>query len=188
MKLLIQAGAHVQESDNNGRMTLSKAADDNHEEERKILLDIRGNPYFHDKDGRTLLIYAAVQGYHVVAKLHITADPNLAVTDRGGRTALLSAATRGSFSMDQILISLRGVDPSSRDYFGRDAVYKFKRRGYSKITSLLLGDTSEDLPEDDLYLHCHACQQDNFDMCRFYEEVGASCFGKDHQLTRRAAQ
>jgi hypothetical protein len=153
----------TQQTDNNGRTSLMRAAYVNLSESDKIkdadevrapmvgLLLAHGAPLdAQDHDGWTALMWAAWSGMPKVVDLLLEHGANLALADRHGNTALHIAAERGQAEIVKALLA-KGADKNLRNQAGQTALadaekglaehparfYGSKQAGYHGAIALL---------------------------------------------------
>lgn len=212
VRLLLERNANPRVKNIHGETPLSFAAWGGIEEVASILLNAGADPSTKDSYGRTPLMFAAAIGHQVISSLLIQAGSDINTTDVSGRTPLVNAAAGGSLTLVQILLDIK-ADPARKDKYGRDAEYEATRRGHGHVARALLGEEvpgveclllSEAkglqrpsglilcdiclmrLPYGEHHFHCGICRGGDFDICRYCEESGVSCFVEEHQLTRES--
>ncbi len=148
MRLLLQGGANINASDNNGRTALMEAATMGRIANMRLLLDWGADVNANDKDGNTALMVSAGAGpYSAVGatysvepvKLLLARGADIEAQDKHGDTALMFAAPGSGYddpAMVKVLLR-GGANVFVKDDRGNtplDLALKYHRR---KIASLL---------------------------------------------------
>ncbi|KAI9147082.1 ankyrin repeat protein [Paramyrothecium foliicola] len=131
--------------DNLKRTPLLIAAESEHTEMAKLLLEWGSDPNTEDATKRTPLLLAASKGNEKFVKVLLEkgADPNRA--DHQGRTALSQAAQNGHERVVRLLLCTRKTKPSLdiRDNMGRTALLLAAENGYLEIVKDLLSHKAD---------------------------------------------
>ncbi|XP_028291583.1 ankyrin repeat domain-containing protein 50 isoform X2 [Gouania willdenowi] len=165
VKLLLNAGAHVDGCDSEGRTALRAAAWGGHDQIVLTLLDYGAQVDKADSKGRTPLIAAAYMGHHEAVEnlLNHNAEVNLA--DGDGRTALSVAAfcvptapgIKGFGEVASMLLE-HGADPRHRDHDGMTPLLLAAYEGNDDVVELLLeaGADVDETAGPDSFVHAAA--------------------------------
>ena len=137
-RVLLAAGAPVDDADPSGLTPLMCAAHQGHEEMVRLLLEAGASLEQRDQEGYTALMFAANEGESdcVCALLEAGADVN--ATDREGSTALMFAAQHGD---DEAVVALlrAGADPEMVGDHGLSAIGFAQQNRHSRTLRLLKG-------------------------------------------------
>ena len=111
-----------------------RAAEGNHEEVAKLLLDHGADVAAATNNGRTALMLAAAGGHEAVTKLLLDHGADVATATKKGQTALIRAAFGGHEAVTKLLLD-HGADVAAADGTGKTALI---RAGHEAVTKLLL--------------------------------------------------
>ncbi|MCP4748815.1 MAG: ankyrin repeat domain-containing protein [Desulfobacteraceae bacterium] len=149
-KKWIDAGADVNQADNNGITLLHLAAHEGHIEVVKLLLshpNIDVNQA--DNNGITLLHLAARRGHVEIVKL-LLSRPGIDVNkaDNYGWTPLSMAAGRGHVEIVKFLLSRPGIDVNKADKWSQTPLYWAAEYGHVDFVKLLLSHPKINMDKD----------------------------------------
>ena len=127
VKVLLDAGANLNEADMADRTALKFAVSGGHDEVVKLLLDGGADPDATDGDNWTALMFAAATtrcdeiGRSKVAKLLLDSGADMDKMDGSGQTALMVAAAACHIEIVKLLLD-SGADPRATDEDGNTAL------------------------------------------------------------------
>ncbi|KAF4629121.1 hypothetical protein G7Y89_g9028 [Cudoniella acicularis] len=138
VKILLAAGANINEQDPSGGTPLNWAAANGKQDIIRLLLangaTINGS---NEGDKRTPLSKAAENGHEAVAIQLIECNCHLDTPDAHGRTPLSWASTMGHERIVRLLLS-HGVDPNSKDRRGFTPLLWTMQRRFEAVSILLV--------------------------------------------------
>lgn len=120
-KLLIGAGAHINDANLTGETTLMVAASDCPRPLLELLLSRGASVNARDARGTTALMIAARSGQRYAIERFIQHGADINARDSEGRTALMSATVNSWVSEIRILLD-KGADRTLRDNNGNTAI------------------------------------------------------------------
>lgn len=135
LQLLVQAGAHVNNEDNNASCIVQQALE--REDSIRTLLDNGASVNQSDSSGRTLLGNAAFSGNLDVVNLLVSRGADMELEDHHGQTALTLAARQGHTKVVNCLIGCE-ADINHTDHDGWTALRSAAWGGHSEVVSALL--------------------------------------------------
>lgn len=131
---------------------LVTAAENGQDSVVRLLLGTNAiNPNCKDSYRRTPLLLAAFKlGHRAVAQTPIDYGGELNHIDLRGATPLLSATENGHTPVVGLLLSMKEVNPNSRDYFGRTPLRLAAKNGHDSIGKQLVAAKATDINCRDL--------------------------------------
>lgn len=140
-KALVEAGARVNEVDENGATMLMYATDLTPPEAIQALIDAGADVNARDKQGRTTLIYAAQHSRQGAAALKVLlqAGADINAADNDGRTALMHAAAGPEYeAVEKVALLLAsGAKADLVDKNGRTALMIAQGASSGRVVVLL---------------------------------------------------
>jgi len=121
VQLLLNKGANLSDTDEQGRTALHWAALQGHEPVTQLLLDREANVSATNKRGMTALHCAAREGHEPVTRLLLNKGAKPSATMKQGWTALHLAASRGYEPVTRLLLD-KGAKPSATTTSGETAL------------------------------------------------------------------
>ena len=138
LKLLLDVRPQdIDNKDNNGSTSLSKAAFQGHKESVELLLNRGANINHKDNDNQTALMIAAFQGHKEIVELLLDRGANINEKDNDGSTALTYAAFQGHKEIVELLLD-KGANINEKHNDGSTALMKAAFQGYKEAVELLL--------------------------------------------------
>ena len=107
---LLEAGADIDERDEDGRTPVMIATRGNHVDTVRALIEAEANVDIQDNRLDNPLLYAGAEGLLEIVQLTIDAGADPALTNRFGGTALIPAAERGHVAVVRELLTNSDVD------------------------------------------------------------------------------
>ena len=104
VKLLLENGAQVDLTDNDGDSALMLASKAGHSEVVKLLLANNAQVDLTDNDGDSALIYASQEGHSEVVKLLLANNAQVDLKDNDGDSALMCASQEGHSEVVTLLL------------------------------------------------------------------------------------
>jgi ankyrin repeat protein len=142
VKLLLEKGAKIEASDNEGWAPLSWAAKNGHDAVVKLLLTKGANVEANGSRGCAPLLWAAKNGHDAVAKLLLAQGANIEVKDsEHGETPLLWGAKNGHDDVVKLLLE-EGADIEAMDDIGGTPLSWAAGEGHEAVVKLLLGTSA----------------------------------------------
>jgi len=136
VRLLVEAGAALDDADPTGITPLVAAAYMGHESIVRLLCQAGAGLELRDQEGYTALMFAANAGHAAAAQvlLEAGADPNAPAND--GSTPLMFAAQHGH---DEVVVELLGggADPEVEGTHGLSAIGLARQNGHKRTLALL---------------------------------------------------
>ena len=118
---IMAAGGNVDETDQDGRTPLMRAAMANFAAVAQTLLQHEARIDLRDKLGDTALHWAAQTGSAGVMRVLLAFHPDVNAQDSRGITPLMLAASNNKIEAVRLLLQYH-ADPHKTDYTGRDAL------------------------------------------------------------------
>ncbi len=137
VRLLLERGAHVATSNNEGVTALYWAASNGHALIMQQLLDKGADCRPRDRIGWTSLHRAAFNGHTGVARVLLENNADVEATDGTKWTALMRAATSGNVEIMELLLS-RNASTMIKDMEGCTPMHHAALKGHLPIVRLLL--------------------------------------------------
>lgn len=152
IKILVEAGAIVDISDDEDMTPLLNAIKGNFAEAALYLVEHGANPddiYIDEKSKpHNLLMDAVVASNTNFSLLLIEKGANLTYVDDDGVTIITQAAYQGQFNVVQSLLD-KGADPSTPNKEGINALIAAASEGYNEIVELLMNSNKVDINTQD---------------------------------------
>ncbi len=139
VQVLLQAGAKVDSTDDEGRSALSIACEAGYCSIVETLIANRGRTNQRDKEGRTPAAYAALNGHVevVFAMIHL-GRADLGISDSIGATPLMLAAGKAHVKVVELLLDQHSVEVDARDDDGKTALMYAAATGSMEVCFELL--------------------------------------------------
>jgi len=138
VQALLDAGAKVNEEDDNDRTALMAAAQGGHTKTAQALLEAGADVNTTDANDRTALIWAAQKGHTETAQALLEAGADLKPWDRLYETTALGwAAAEGHTETVQALLDA-GADVNAEDGYGETALMAAAQNNYLETAQALL--------------------------------------------------
>jgi ankyrin repeat protein len=137
IKSLIQQGADVNVTDNNGVTPLHSAVLRDHREIVKILLNAGAHVNVTDNDGYTPLLSAVLMGYREIVKILLDAGSDVNAVDNDGATPLHWAASENYLEVLKMLLHA-GANLNPVDNNGATPLYWAVLMDHREIVKILL--------------------------------------------------
>lgn len=137
VQLLLDKGADISATDDNGMTVIHWAAKKGHELVVRTLLDHGAHISATDNLGETALHLASYEGYESIVRLLLENEADISTTNNAGETAIHSAAAGGHESVVLLLLG-KGADISVTDKEGQMALHLAAMRGHESVVLLLL--------------------------------------------------
>ncbi len=141
MKVLIEAGAAIDATDQNRMTSLLWATKKGHAEAVKLLIANGTDINAVDGSGASALTLAARGGNEAIVRLLIDNDIDLDIQNNDGWPALISAAVNGHVTIVRLLLAA-GANPKLTAWDGRTALMAAAWNGYPKIARYLCATDS----------------------------------------------
>ncbi|RHZ63468.1 uncharacterized protein CDV56_109136 [Aspergillus thermomutatus] len=183
MEMLIEAGAHPDEKDREGRTALSWAAGNGHAAAVQWLLLKNAQVEVADKNERTALWWASLNGHYAIVRALLREGASLETKDKDGATAVLLAAANGQKAIVQLL-SENGADLKIRNKDGMTALLHASANGHRATVQWLLSTNSihlEDTDRNGQTALSWAVRNGSLSMVQFLLLQGASLARKDKE-------
>ncbi|MTI11730.1 ankyrin repeat domain-containing protein [Sansalvadorimonas verongulae] len=137
VKILVDAGAKLNQQINNGATPLYIAAEKGHAEVVQILVDAGAKLNQQTIDSATPLFIAAQQGHAEVVQILVDAGAKLNQQTNDGATPLYIAAQNGHAEVVQILVGVEGVDVN-QTWNDATPVFRAAKNGHTKVVQILV--------------------------------------------------
>ncbi|WP_339308440.1 ankyrin repeat domain-containing protein [Paenibacillus sp. FSL R5-0519] len=122
IQIWIQAGAHINAQDENGRTAAMMATYNNDLASAKILIEAGADVNVQDDMKNNPFLYAGAEGYLDILKLTIEAGADPAITNRYGGTALIPASEHGYVEVVRELLTQTSVNVDHVNQLGWTAL------------------------------------------------------------------
>ncbi|CAG8905457.1 unnamed protein product [Penicillium egyptiacum] len=142
IKVLLDDGAEVTVTDNDGWTPVNAASSNRHLEVVKLLLENGADIGVANNDGWTPLYSAASNCHLEVVKLLLNQGANISVVDKRGCTALHIAAEDGHVDVVKLLFQSLQASLHVQDNDGRTSLFFAATRGHSEVIRLLISYTA----------------------------------------------
>eukprot|EP00435_Cladocopium_sp_Y103_P074428 s416_g48.t1 len=191
-KLLLDLGADVGATKQNGATALMLAAQGGHVDVAKLLLEQGADVTAATPHGTTALMAAALCGYVDVSKLLLEQGADVRAAMQDGTTALMLAAQGGYEDVSMLLLE-QGADVRAAMQDGTTALMLAAQGGYVDVSKLLLdqgADVRAARQDGTTALMC-AAQCGHVDVCKLLLENGAdvrTAWQNGHTALMLAAQ
>jgi len=143
VRVLIDAGASVEETDLDGWSALTIASRQGDLNLVRVLLKLRADVHARDQDGyRTALHHATDQGHYEVVDFLLRHDAAVDAHDGNGYTPLMRAARGGRLEAVTLLVEA-GADVDASDDEGRTPLHLAALNGHEAVVDLLLSSEAD---------------------------------------------
>ncbi|KAK3747914.1 hypothetical protein QZH41_000188 [Actinostola sp. cb2023] len=142
LRQLIDAGADINVTNNDGYTALMLAAENGKDEVVRTLIDAGADVNVTNKYGNTALVLAAINGKEEVARVLIVAGADVNVTDNDGDTALVLAAINGKEEVARVLI-VAGADVNVTNNYGDTALMLAAMNGKDEVVRALIDGVAD---------------------------------------------
>ncbi|WP_374198189.1 ankyrin repeat domain-containing protein [Paenibacillus lautus] len=133
VRQLLQSGADINATDEQGRTAVMAATYHNHVGTVKALIQAGADINIRDHQRNNVFLYAGAEGMMEILRLAIEADADVTLTNRYGGTALIPASDRGHVEIVQELLTRTDVDVNHINNLNWTAL----------LEAVILGDGSE---------------------------------------------
>lgn len=133
VRQLLQSGADINATDEQGRTAVMAATYHNHVGTVEALIQAGADINIRDHQLNNVFLYAGAEGMMEILRLAIEADADVTLTNRYGGTALIPASDRGHVEIVQELLTLTDVDVNHINNLNWTAL----------LEAVILGDGSE---------------------------------------------
>lgn len=133
VRQLLQAGANIDATDEQGRTAVMAATYRNHVDTVDALIQAGADIDIRDHQLNNVFLYAGAEGMLDILRLAIDADADVTLTNRFGGTALIPASDRGHVEIVQELLTRTSVDVNHINNLNWTAL----------LEAVILGDGSE---------------------------------------------
>lgn len=147
VRLLLDAGADPDVTNDHGRDALMSAAEAGHLEIVQELLRRGADVRAKDERGATALLLASLRNRAPVVAELIRAGADVSARDKFGQTPLHVATVRGRMQVARMLLA-NGADVNAEDEEGWTALRLARRYGYAGLEELYLCEGADD-PESE---------------------------------------
>lgn len=134
VRQLLQSGADINATDEQGRTAVMAATYHNHVGTVEALIQAGADINIRDHQLNNVFLYAGAEGMMEILRLAIEADADVTLTNRFGGTALIPASDRGHVEIVQELLTRTDVDVNHLNNLNWTAL----------LEAVILGDGSED--------------------------------------------
>lgn len=134
VRQLLQSGADINATDEQGRTAVMAATYHNHVGTVEALIQAGADINIRDHQLNNVFLYAGAEGMMEILRLAIEADADVTLTNRYGGTALIPASDRGHVEIVQELLTRTDVDVNHINNLNWTAL----------LEAVILGDGSED--------------------------------------------
>ncbi|WP_433941981.1 ankyrin repeat domain-containing protein [Paenibacillus lautus] len=133
VRQLLQSGANIDATDDQGRTAVMAATYRNHVDTVDALIQAGADINIRDHQLNNVFLYAGAEGMLDILRLAIDADADVTLTNRFGGTALIPASDRGHVEIVQELLTRTSVDVNHINNLNWTAL----------LEAVILGDGSE---------------------------------------------
>lgn len=133
VRQLLQSGADINATDEQGRTAVMAATYHNHVGTVEALIQAGADINIRDHQRNNVFLYAGAEGMMEILRLAIEADADVTLTNRYGGTALIPASDRGHVEIVQELLTRTDVDVNHINNLNWTAL----------LEAVILGDGSE---------------------------------------------
>ncbi|WP_339267023.1 ankyrin repeat domain-containing protein [Paenibacillus sp. FSL K6-1330] len=133
VRQLLQSGANINATDEQGRTAVMAATYHNHVGTVEALIQAGADINIRDKQLNNVFLYAGAEGMMEILRLAIEADADVTLTNRFGGTALIPASDRGHVEIVQELLTRTDIDVNHINNLNWTAL----------LEAVILGDGSE---------------------------------------------
>ncbi|EGG37002.1 ankyrin repeat protein [Paenibacillus sp. HGF5] len=133
VRQLLQFGANIDATDDQGRTAVMAATYRNHVDTVDALIQAGADINIRDHQLNNVFLYAGAEGMLDILRLAIDADADVTLTNRFGGTALIPASDRGHVEIVQELLTRTSVDVNHINNLNWTAL----------LEAVILGDGSE---------------------------------------------
>lgn len=133
VRQLLQSGADINATDEQGRTAVMAATYHNHVGTVEALIQAGADINIRDHQRNNVFLYAGAEGMMEILRLAIEADADVMLTNRYGGTALIPASDRGHVEIVQELLTRTDVDVNHINNLNWTAL----------LEAVILGDGSE---------------------------------------------
>lgn len=133
VRQLLQSGADINATDEQGRTAAMAATYHNHVGTVEALIQAGADINIRDHQRNNVFLYAGAEGMMEILRLAIEADADVTLTNRYGGTALIPASDRGHVEIVQELLTRTDVDVNHINNLNWTAL----------LEAVILGDGSE---------------------------------------------
>ncbi|OME90667.1 ankyrin repeat domain-containing protein [Paenibacillus lautus] len=133
VRQLLQSGANINATDEQGRTAVMAATYHNHVGTVEALIQAGADINIRDKQLNNVFLYAGAEGMVEIMRLAIEADADVTLTNRFGGTALIPASDRGHVEIVQELLTRTDIDVNHINNLNWTAL----------LEAVILGDGSE---------------------------------------------
>ncbi|WP_162487667.1 ankyrin repeat domain-containing protein [Paenibacillus sp. LC231] len=133
VRQLLQSGADINATDEQGRTAVMAATYHNHVGTVEALIQAGADINIRDHQRNNVFLYAGAEGMMEILRLAIEADADVTLTNRYGGTALIPASDRGHVEIVQELLTRTDVDVNHMNHLNWTAL----------LEAVILGDGSE---------------------------------------------
>ncbi|GIP04713.1 hypothetical protein J28TS4_31200 [Paenibacillus lautus] len=133
VRQLLQSGANIDATDEQGRTAVMAATYRNHVDTVDALIQAGADINIQDHQLNNVFLYAGAEGMLDILRLAIDADADVTLTNRFGGTALIPASDRGHVEIVQELLTRTSVDVNHINNLNWTAL----------LEAVILGDGSE---------------------------------------------
>ncbi|MGO4786115.1 ankyrin repeat domain-containing protein [Paenibacillus sp. 2KB_20] len=133
VRQLLQSGANINATDEQGRTAVMAATYHNHVGTVEALIQAGADINIRDKQLNNVFLYAGAEGMVEILRLAIEADADVTLTNRFGGTALIPASDRGHVEIVQELLTRTDIDVNHINNLNWTAL----------LEAVILGDGSE---------------------------------------------
>lgn len=130
---LLQSGANINATNEQGRTAVMAATYRNHVETVEALIQAGADINIRDHQRNNVFLYAGAEGMAEILQLAIEADADVTLTNRYGGTALIPASERGHVEIVRQLLTQTNVDVNHVNNLDWTAL----------LEAVILGDGSE---------------------------------------------
>ncbi|KEY73941.1 hypothetical protein S7711_09996 [Stachybotrys chartarum IBT 7711] len=147
-KVLVEAGADVNEIDRYGGIPLLLALEYDHTAVARLLIENGANINIQDDNGCTALLRAIRDGREIIARFLIENGANINVQDDNGWTALMWTSQKGDGAVAELLIE-NEADVDVVDNNRRTALLWASQYGHKTVARLLIKNGADVNAQDD---------------------------------------